>query len=428
MKKRSIGYFITLLCLAVGLVGCQREEEETVRPRLSTWARRGLFDAVQKRLDERVAVDSLTTMAVEQIKEMTTGDHIKSQLSYDVAVYRVLYPTTDYQGQEVLASGAVLLPVLPKGFLAHSIEEDGKRFPVLSYQHGTLFGDREVLNNATNDYAYLTASSGYITLVPDYLGFNQSKEMQHPYFNNTCSANAVIDLISTGVGVAADKGRDNNGKLFLFGFSQGGNATLATTKALEAQPLEGLELVATAAGSGAFALREEARYLFAKYSQHDPMATTLLAYMVYGYEKNVARRNSLSYYFNEPYASQVPIHFGGIASVAFCLQTMATAMSTSPAVFNPFFVWAVTNGREVEFNRFLDDNDLSNWGPQTKLRLYHGSTDDLIPQENTLHTYDNMINLYGAKELSLRIVSSTDHGATEKPMLADALAWFAPLK
>jgi hypothetical protein len=88
----------------------------------------------------------------------------QSEVKYGVSVYKMVYNTT-YQGQEVKASGLICVP---NGIMTPA--------PVLSAQHGTIFAHNEAPTHFSGLSGFeLFASAGYITLIPDYLGFGESK-------------------------------------------------------------------------------------------------------------------------------------------------------------------------------------------------------------------------------------------------------------
>ena len=102
---------------------------------------------------------------------------------YDVDIYSITYETLDNDGQSTLASGEVAVPST-SNFL-----------PLLSYQHGTQLERNSV--NSINGFdipSMWLGTSGYITVLPDYLGFGIS-ELFHPYMIYESSATPIIDML-----------------------------------------------------------------------------------------------------------------------------------------------------------------------------------------------------------------------------------------
>jgi len=152
--------------------------------------------------------------------------------------YRVVYPSTDENGRPIRLSG---LLSLPRGVPARGL---------VSWQHGTASVHDAVPSNLSEDgldAAIAFAGNGYAVIAPDYIGLGVSK-LPHPYFVAADTARAVVDMIHAarhikGVPATAP---------FLGGFSEGGFASLATQRALEAA---GEKVLASAAVGGAFNLR-----------------------------------------------------------------------------------------------------------------------------------------------------------------------------
>ena len=147
------------------------------------------------------------------------------QPRYAVTSYKLEYLTIGAQGQSVLASGMVSVPVKPAG----------AKSPVLSYQHGTIFHDAEAPSNnaVASEVAVVMASLGYIVLAPDYVGYGTSKGTPHPYLLSTPSAAAVVDFLTAAKTWRAEQGVADNQQLFLTGYSEGGYVTMAAHRALQ---------------------------------------------------------------------------------------------------------------------------------------------------------------------------------------------------
>ena len=173
---------------------------------------------------------------------------------YDVDVYKVTYRTS-YGGSSLIASGLI---ALPKTTVAVGM---------LSFQHGTIVRQNEAPSNlsATDPNTLLygaLASSGFIGVIPDYLGFGASSAILHPYYVEEYTASAVVDMLRAARELAEQKAVQFNERLFLAGYSEGGYATMAAHKAIEANGLDGFDLIASFAGAGAYDIQEMQSYVF----------------------------------------------------------------------------------------------------------------------------------------------------------------------
>lgn len=163
---------------------------------------------------------------------------------YDVDNYRLTYQTVDGEGRLTTASGVVVVPKKPQGF----------RSPLLSFQHGTIFYDREAPSNdkAATAPPSIIASQGYIVLAADYIGYGASLGTDHPYLRADASAASVIDFIVAARQWLAEQAIPTNEQLFLTGYSEGGYVTLVAQRELERQ---GTPLTAVVAGAGPYDLQ-----------------------------------------------------------------------------------------------------------------------------------------------------------------------------
>ena len=133
-----------------------------------------------------------------------------------------------------------------------------KKFPVISYQHGTqvnrecapsCFNSNPLailanpdLTGALQNYVEcivggLMASAGYIVVMPDYAGFGSSPATHHPYVN-LALGKSVAGIVTYAVSNFRD-----NGTVYLTGYSEGGYATMAGALALSSVGLAASKVV-----------------------------------------------------------------------------------------------------------------------------------------------------------------------------------------
>lgn len=163
---------------------------------------------------------------------------------YSVSLYRLNYQTIDGYGKKVTASGVVAVP--NKGLNIPS--------PLLSFQHGTIFQDKQAPSNdlSAGSPTAVLASLGYITVASDYVGYGSSKGIAHPYLLKIPSARAVTDFIKRSSNWLKQNKISMNKQLFLTGYSEGGYVTMAAHQALQAKPINGLNLKASLPAAGPY--------------------------------------------------------------------------------------------------------------------------------------------------------------------------------
>jgi hypothetical protein len=90
---------------------------------------------------------------------------------------------------------------------------------------------------AGQPYVHLEAlafgTAGYITALPDYIGYGDSGNHFHPYLHAKTLAAAVVNMLKASKTYCATNNIALSGKLFLAGYSEGGYATMAATKEIQ---------------------------------------------------------------------------------------------------------------------------------------------------------------------------------------------------
>ncbi|MDO8287817.1 MAG: alpha/beta fold hydrolase [Parvibaculum sp.] len=279
-------------------------------------------------------------------------------VSQDVDLYRMVYRTRNGAGKEIAVSGLLALP------------RNTKPTHLASFQHGTTTS-RDAVPSAPDGTgiaaAVLFAGNGYALIAPDYIGLGVSDE-RHPYLVADDAARAVTDMIDAARKIEGVPG----GPVFLSGFSQGGAASVAATKALEAR---GEKVMGAAPVAGAYDLRNIS--LKAAMKGGAKQHSLYLAYIAWGYSDRYG--HPLTSVLTTDYAAKVTELF----STPHKPDEFIESLPANPRdMFTPAFLSAFDNDGEHWFLTALADNDLSNWKPATKMRLYYGSADaDVVPEE-----------------------------------------------
>ncbi|WP_395647558.1 lipase family protein [Terricaulis sp.] len=316
--------------------------------------------------------------------------------AYDVDCYRMTYR----------ANAAVLtgLLALPRGTHARRL---------VSFQHGTTTSRDRVpsaLDGAGQAAAVLIAGSGYALIMPDYEGLGGSGG-PHPYLVADSAAAAVVAMIQSARSVEGVP----DGPVFLSGFSQGGQATLAAMRMLEAA---GEPVLGAAPVAGPYDIRDVS--LGVALTGQAPSDALYLAYMSWGYAA----------YYDQPLESVLTPDYAGVADNLFSTphegRAIMEALPREPrAMFSASFLDAFDNNGEHWLLTRLGQSDVSDWTPRAPVRLYYGSADIDVAPEEALHAQRSM----RARGADVRAVDVGPVGH-DPSMLAAApliLAWLAEL-
>ncbi|CAN5271955.1 hypothetical protein BH23BAC1_BH23BAC1_34290 [soil metagenome] len=334
------------------------------------------------------------------------------KIKHGVEVYKIVYETT-YQGQPINASGVVYIPT-----------DLTSPAPILSIQHVTTFVQTEAPSMASSfsGLEYF-AAGGYITFIPDFIGYGESANIFHPYYDKEHSAAAVIDIIKAGKKYLTSENIPINDNLFLAGYSEGGYVTMAAAKEIDQNPQHGMNLSAVAAGAGGYDLRE---MLETVTSNEEYPYPAYLAFVIMSYNKTYNWNRPLNYFFNEKYAAVLPSLMDGTKNGTQINNSLTTNLSE---LFNKDFFQRLKLGEEQELEEAFISNSFGydEWTPTVPIRLYHGTADEIVPDSNTEKVY-NLLNSKGATNLELKKISGGTHGSTLIPMIQSLVPWFESLQ
>ncbi|MCY1707138.1 alpha/beta hydrolase family protein [Pannonibacter sp. SL95] len=157
-----------------------------------------------------------------------------------VRLYRVTYPSVipERDSRPTVATGLIAVPEITQTAL-----------PLVSYQHGTVYGRQEVpsypdQSPETQLMIAQFAGQGYLLIGADYFGMGSSTEPEG-YMVKASHQQATTDMLTASREVIADMKLSDIG-LYLAGWSQGGFVTMAMLEKLER---DGVPVKATATAS-----------------------------------------------------------------------------------------------------------------------------------------------------------------------------------
>ncbi|WP_165958215.1 alpha/beta hydrolase family protein [Segetibacter sp. 3557_3] len=396
MKKqvRFVSYFFVFLVF----VGCQKDKMDTP-PTGSE-----LF----------VSATSITTIpkTLLQAQAVTAGyGQFVSQIKYDVDFRKIIYKT-NYKGNLINVSGLLAIP---------------KNFPgtpsMLSAQHGTMFKYTEAPSNFPAAFTgfELFAAGGFVTVIPDYIGFGVSTNVKHPYYDMQLSGTTVVDMIkATKHYLETEKVAISN-RLFLVGYSEGGYVTMAAQKELETNNASTLPISAVAAGAGGYDLTGMLSTIAGAPTYASP---AFLALLLQSYNTTYNWNRPYSDFFKEPYASKIPALLDGSKDQA---QVNSELTTTTSALFNPTFYANLTvPTAETTLKQALTNNSFLTWVPKSPTRLYHGTNDEAVFYNTTVSTF-NRFKAAGANNVEFFPIPNGTHTSSIEPMMLNALPWMLSL-
>jgi len=334
---------------------------------------------------------------------------------YDVSMYKIVYETITPLGARTLASGALLLPTNAAGGL-----------PLVSYQHGTI-----TQTNAAPSSMDITgevsvgivfASAGYAAVVPDYLGLGDSPGF-HPYHHARSEATACVDMLRAARIFCASNGFVLTNQLFLCGYSQGGHATMALLRELEAFHTNEFTVTACAPMAGAYDLSGVTTSNLL--SGALPPNRYYFLYLLAAYQSVYHFAPSLSDLLVAPYNTTLPPLLAGNSTG----DQLNLALPPDPnAILKPQYLADFRANPRHPLRLALADNDLYRWRPRAPLRLYHCAADQDVIFANSQVAFASFQSRGATQVVLIDPLPTADHAGCSEPSLSLAKIWFDSLR
>lgn len=297
---------------------------------------------------------------------------------FAVDLYKVRYITTNpVDNEPIEASGAL---AVPRGLSCP--------VPLASYQHGTIAEKEDVpsRNNNEANIGKVFSSSGYVVCMPDYIGLGDSPGL-HPYVHAKSEADAAIDLLRAARQLQDSLDFNLNDQLFIFGYSQGGHATMALHKEIEQNHPFEFTVTCSAPMSGPYDLSGVQAEVIT--SENVYPTPGYLPYVVLSYQSVYGNLyNSLDEAFLPPYDTLLPELFNGTYSMGYINDQV-------PQIPNQMLVEGQLDDFETNpdnpIRLALEDNDLWDWTPQAPLRIMYCDGDDQVNYQNSVKAYERYV-------------------------------------
>lgn len=387
--------YISLALLLIW--SCSSDREDSPEPIVNQY----LVDASLKSEFDQTLIKNFVT--ISGFPDFT--DLVK----HDIEIYKIKYKTK-IGGEDVIASGVISIPKDLSGPI-----------PYMSAHRGTIFSDAEAPSDNFLVYGFeVIAAAGYATVLPDMIGFGETKDKVQHYYNKETNSQVAIDMIKAGEEFLRDKEILLSDQLFLFGYSQGGFITLATQQAIESEADLDWNVAAVAAGAGSYNIEFVMEDVLKRGVFTSPAYLSLI---IFSYNSVNGFNKPMDYYFLEPYASQMPELLNGSKSQDAINDILPDSLEN---LFQPAFSKGMMDKTETEMINAFQENSVHNWLPEATVRLYHSTGDQFIPIADSQNTAALMQN--GGADVTFVNIGDGSHQASAIAMLTQVIPWFEGLR
>ena len=376
MNRNITDKLLALLLMLAFLTACSDDDTLGEDPAVTNQYLTGV--TAEKHISKSEITDIVMDYAASQ--GINLPEILISGLLCDVDVAAITYTTTGPDGASVTASGVVAMP-------AGTTSYDH----LLSIQHGTLDME-EAPSLQLFYYEMMPVVSGHVVVMADYLGYgaSQTADRQHPYLHAQLTGTACADMIEAAREYLCSKSIAEAGNAVeLLGYSQGGQATVATQLELESRGWTG-RIRKVWAGGGPYDLET----LLQAFLNDDGMPDTyprsgylpyLIRGMAYGEGLTVSDENLYA-------PAVIEEGLNKLFSTRPLSEWHAALGTDITRVLHPdFFAAPDFNGNAdvLAIVSALRKNSLVNasTAPQATVSLYHSLQDDFVPYSNVVSAH-----------------------------------------
>lgn len=376
MNNHIITNKLLVLFLLLFMAACNKDEAPFEEPGESNKFLSGII--AEKHIDKTEIASQVADFASSQ--GINIPEELLSSLICSIDVAAIEYNTTGVDGKQVTASGVI---AIPEGTISYE--------HLLSIQHGTLDME-EAPSKQLFYYEMMPVVSGHIVVMADYLGYgsSQTSDRQHPYLHNKLTGTACADMIEAAREYLKYKSiTENDDDIELLGYSQGGQATIATLLELEERG-QAESICGVYAGGGVYDLINTLEVFTSPTIgpmsyMHTGYAPYLIRGMVYGEQLTVSDENLyapevIDEGLNEMFSTRPLSEWHNVLG------------NDITKVLHPDFFAApdYNNNKDVlAVIEALRKNSLVNtsFQPQTPIMLYHSPKDDFVPYSNVVNAH-----------------------------------------
>lgn len=364
--------------------------------------------------DRLLSATVITRLSRQQVLDYLGGYEVDtSAVRNGVDLYLLTYRTVGPAGEPTTASALAVLPRTGE----HTLR-------TVTWLHGTRVfrGDTGSLSdNLDRAAAVLFAASGYATVAPDYVGLGTGPG-HHPYMLSKPTVSATMDALRATRTLTGQNGKRLDRRVFVSGFSQGGQASMLVGRELQASSEFGLAAVAGIAGPYDIRGQEMPAALDGRLD--GVSATLYLGYAITAWNRVSPLYDSPAEAFRAPYDQVVESLFDSDHQEA---EVVASLPGTPRELFTDEFLALMAHPTGALAEVLAANDDPCAWRPRVPVRLFAGTADRDVVPTNAQSCQDDLV-AHGTRDSAIVNVGDVDHFTSAALALPQVLTWFNDLR
>jgi pimeloyl-ACP methyl ester carboxylesterase len=305
-----------------------------------------------------------------------------------ITIYRIEYETTGIGGEKVLASGAVFFP------------QTADSMSMIVYEHGTAYHKLDVPSflRSTGDrleciFPMLLAAKEFIVIAPDYVGWGTGTG-KFAYVEAKTEANCTVDIMRAAKQLLDSLQIKRQDKNYLYGYSQGGHAAMATARKIYTSHNEEFKIGGVIVSSGPYSMVQamNTAMLDKKTLQNSEAGNNLLLVLAGAQNEkgNIykARNEVIIPEYEQMYEKYIE-NLGG--------EAKKILPNDWTSIIKPAYLQEIKTNPNHPFWQFLKENQVDNWANPYPTYFLYSLKDEEVPYSCTLKAAETQKKLYEQK-------------------------------
>ncbi|MDC8002492.1 lipase family protein [Aureisphaera galaxeae] len=352
------------------------------------------------RLPEECAQEELFAGQKWKLRLLTTlykpYRQYKPYVKKSITAFRIEYPSS-VNGTEKMLSGIVLIP-----------HEKEAPLPILLYCHGTLFNKEDAPSrwDSAVQLEAIPAMEGYITFIPDYLGYGSTRDEVPAYFDQEITTQTILDILPHGLNYLDNCGIAYRNDLYILGYSQGGHAAISVLKNMEEENATNLEVKAATSIAAPFKLKENVNHILEK----DVFPATAYVSYLFASLNHYQWHRKPNEFFQGASLDFIEKQLAGTVTLSKMARNQSDTISH---LMNKDFLEDYLGDGELLLKQSLERNSNFDFTPKSPLLVIHSRKDEVVPFSTSYNTWNQWIDRGADKEhIRFHALENENHSET----------------